>query len=240
MRRALARRTIEGPRNRNAKEAAMAEDAKLVEAVKEELIWEPRVDPAAVAVYAEDGRVTLRGSVGSPREKRDAGNAAARVLGVVSVDNELDVSVMTAKRREDADLRADVLQALMLDSLVPDTVDAIVHDGVVTLTGAASWQYQRDEAERVAEHVSGVVKVVDEIVLERPDSPRSDDVHEEIARAFRRSAVVDAAQLRVTTEDGVVTISGKVRSWAEHDDALAAAWAAPGVVEVRDDVTVEY
>jgi osmotically-inducible protein OsmY len=218
----------------------MAQETDVVQAVKEELIYEPKVDPSAVAVSSEDGRVTLRGTVGSPREKREAGEAAARVYGVVSVDNELEVRPLAGRRREDADLRGDVLQALMLDELVPDTVDASVASGVVTLSGTAGWQYQREEAEFAAENVTGVVEVVDEIELVHPAAPRATDVQEQIGRAFRRSAVVDADRLRVTTEGGTVTITGTVRSWAEHDDALAAVWSASGVVEVRDEISVEY
>ncbi len=93
-------------------------------------------------------RDTLRGTVGSFREKRKAEKAATRVYGVTEVSNELQVQMqMLDRRRDDADLRGDVLQALMLDSGVPMTVDAKVRDGIVTLTGTAPWQYQRDEAE---------------------------------------------------------------------------------------------
>ena len=93
-------------------------------------------------------RETLRGTVGSFREKREAEKAATRLNGVTEVSNELQVQMqMLDRRRDDADLRGDVLQALMLDSGVPMSVDAKVRDGIVTQTGTAPWQYQRDEAE---------------------------------------------------------------------------------------------
>jgi hypothetical protein len=104
----------------------MVSSEELIGNVKDELAWDTRVDPEAIAVSAEDGRVMLRGTVGSPRERRAAGKAAARVFGVVSVDNKLHVRLLTERRRDDAELRADVLQALMLNSLVPSTVDAKV------------------------------------------------------------------------------------------------------------------
>jgi osmotically-inducible protein OsmY len=113
------------------------------------------VDNAAIAVSANDGTITLRGTVGSLREKREAKKAAQRVFGVISVDNQLQVKLMNDEKREDADLRGDVLQALMLDGLVPSTVEAKVDDGFVTLTGTAEWQYQRDEAESVASNIVG-------------------------------------------------------------------------------------
>jgi osmotically-inducible protein OsmY len=112
--------------------------------VTEELLWDPKVDSRAIAVSADEGKVTLRGTVGSLREKREAAAVAARVFGVIAVDNELQVRLLDEAKRSDAQLRKDVLQALMLDDLVPPTVDAKVDSGFVTLTGTAEWQFQRD------------------------------------------------------------------------------------------------
>ena len=62
--------------------------------VAAELSWDPKVDSQAIAVSADDGAVTLRGTVGSFREKREAGKAAARVYGVTEVSNELQVRML--------------------------------------------------------------------------------------------------------------------------------------------------
>jgi osmotically-inducible protein OsmY len=221
------------------KENSMSYDTDLVADVSDELFWDPKVDNTAVAVSADDGKVTLRGSVGSLREKREARKAAERVFGVTSVDNELQVKLMNDDRRSDADLRGDVLQALMLDSLVPKTVDAKVDDGLVTLTGSANWQYQRDEAEFVASNIVGTLDVVDEIELTYP-TPDRGDVKESIKKAFKRNAALDADVLQISTDDGSVTLDGTVSSWAEHDEAIDAAWAAPGVTSVRDQLVVSY
>jgi osmotically-inducible protein OsmY len=217
----------------------MSLDNELAADVSDELFWDPKVDNAAIAVSANDGKITLRGSVGSLREKREAKKAAQRVFGVISVDNELQVNLMDDQQREDADLRSDVLQALMLDSLVPATVDAKVEDGFVTLTGTADWQYQRDEAEFVASNIVGTLDVFDEIELTYP-TPDAGDVQESIKKAFKRNAAIDANDLIISTRNGTVTIDGTVGSWAEHDEAIDAAWAAPGVTSVDDEMTVAY
>jgi osmotically-inducible protein OsmY len=207
--------------------------------VSDELFWDPKIDNEAIAVSADDGKITLRGTVGSLREKREAKKAAQRVFGVISVDNKLQVRLMNDQKRDDADLRGDVLQALMLDTLVPKTVDAKVGDGLVTLTGKADWQYQRDEAEFVASNIAGAIDVYDEIELTYP-TPQAGDVQGSIKKAFKRNATLDADDLFVTTDNGTVTINGTVSSWAEHDEALDAAWAAPGVTSVQDEMTVGY
>jgi osmotically-inducible protein OsmY len=217
----------------------MSWDNDLEGAVSDELFWDPKVDNVAIAVSADDGKITLRGTVGSLRQKREATSAAKRVLGVKSVDNQLQIKLMNDDKRADAELRGDVLQALMLDSLVPKTVDAKVEDGFVTLSGTADWQYQRDEAEFVASNIVGTLDVFDEIELNHP-TPDAGDLQESIRKAFKRNASLDADDLNVSTDNSTVTLTGNVSSWAQHDEAIDAAWAAPGVTSVDDRMTVSY
>jgi len=213
-------------------------DDELRRDVAAELLWDPTVDAGQIAVSADDGIVTLLGTVGSLRQKREAARAARRVHGVTGVHDELRVRILSSDRRGDDDLRADVRQALMLDSVVPPGVGAEVEDGFVTLTGTASWQHQRDEADFVAANVPGVRGIRDDITL--VPARNASDIAKRIAAAFRRNALLDADDLSVsTTCFGMVTVSGVVHSWAEHDGAVAAAWAAPGVTEVDDRILVE-
>jgi osmotically-inducible protein OsmY len=213
-------------------------DEELVRLVKDELRRDPEVDAAAIAVAGSDGRVTLRGTVGSDREKRAAGKAGANVFGVVAVDNALEVASLNARRREDAELRAGVLEALMLDTAVPESVDVKVEDGFVTLTGTANWQYEREAAEVVAGSIGGARDVGNEIELVRPTSPDVSEVKERIARALGGKGAAESDQLRISASAGKVTITGSVRSWSQHDDAVAAAWATPGVTELEDRIAV--
>jgi len=213
-------------------------DQGLINNVTEELFWDPKVDNAAIAVSADGGKITLRGTVGSFREKQEAKKDAARVYGVKSVNNELDVRLLDEHRREDADLRGDVLQAFALDYLIPGSVDAKVSDGFVTLKGSVDWQYQREEADFVAANVLGVIDVFDEIKLKAKLKAKA--VKDDIRSAFERNAALDADDLSVTTSNGTVKLKGAVNSWAEHDEAVSAAWAAPGVTDVDDRILVEY
>ncbi|MFC5268838.1 BON domain-containing protein [Kribbella qitaiheensis] len=214
-------------------------DEALALSVQDELFWDPKVDSEEIAVSADDGTISLRGTVGSFRQKRDARKAAERVHGVVYVENELTVRILTKSRRYDADLRGDVLRALLLDSLIPTTVDAKVSDGYVTLSGTVDWQYQRDEATFVAGNILGVTGVDNEILV-GGDGSTVGEVADDIQKAFKRDAKIDADSLTVAASDGKVTLNGSVRSWSEHDAALAAAWAAPGVTTVNDRLTVSY
>jgi osmotically-inducible protein OsmY len=214
-------------------------DAELELNVTDELAWDPKVDSEEIAVSADGGTVTLRGTVGSFRQKREAGKATQRVYGVLAVNNDLDVRILNEKQHEDADLRGDVLQALMLDALVPNSIDANVEGSFVTLTGTADWQYQRDEAEFIAGNVAGVTGIDNDVYLTSP-TPYAGDVRDSIKKAMKRDAKLDAKNIDVDTLNGTAILTGTVRSWAEHDSAVQAAWAAPGVTNVDDRLDIVY
>jgi osmotically-inducible protein OsmY len=212
-------------------------DSQMEGFVVDELRWDPKIDNSAIAVTADAGVVTLRGTVGSFRQKRDAQKDAQRVYGVKTVKNELEVRLLN--RRSNAELRGDVLQALMLDSVVPTTIDAEVDDSKVTLSGTAQWGYQRVEAELVAANVRGVASVDNEVDVV-PPGPSVDDVQQSIKKAMERNAKLDADSVTVESANGTVTLRGSVSSWVDHDQAIDAAWAAPGVSDVKDHIRVVY
>ena len=169
--------------------------------VSDELLWDPKIDNSAIAVSANDGVVSLRGTVGSFRQKREAQKDAKSVSGVKGLTNELEVRILTKDRRADADVRGDVLQALVLNSIVPPTIDAKADDGKVTLTGTANWMFQRDEAESVASNIRGVISVDNEVDLV-PPGPSAPDVQHSIKKAMERNAKLDAESVSVESSNG--------------------------------------
>jgi osmotically-inducible protein OsmY len=214
-------------------------DNELERTVIDELNWDPKLDGRAIAVSVNNGVVTLRGTVGSLRQKWEAREDAKRVYGVKSVDNELQVRILDDQRRDDAELRGVVLQALSLNDVVPAGIDAKVDDGLVRLTGKANWKFQRDEAGHVAASVRGVVHVINEIELVAP-GPSVHDLEHSIKKAMERNARLDAEEVSVESLNGTVTLRGTVSSWADHDQAVEAAWSAPGVTRVKDHLLVMY
>jgi osmotically-inducible protein OsmY len=82
-----------------------------------------------------------------------------------------------------------------------------------------------------------VLEIHDEIELTIGTAP-PDDIRYSIEQAFERHAKLDADELSVEIGDAMVTLSGNVGSWSEHDATVRAAWAAPGVAEVRDHIRV--
>jgi osmotically-inducible protein OsmY len=216
----------------------MAND-RLRAKVAAELGWDPKVDSTDITVSAEGGMVTLHGAVASCRQKREADNAARRVYGVTGISNYLEVHIPGRDRRADADVRADVRQALLLNCLIPATVQARVEAGLVTLSGVAAWQFQRDEAELACVAVPGVTGV--DVAISLHPALSDGDIQQAISAAFARSARLDRFELSVDNPlPGLVVLSGTVSSWAEHDAAVAVAWSAPGITDVDDRIVVAY
>ena len=212
---------------------------RLRQAVMDELSSNPRIDDRQIAVSVNDhDEVKLQGTVGSLRERIEAERTSHAVRGVRQVRNELEVHILTSDLRQDAEIRGQVLQALRLNSLVPETIGVTVEEGIVTLTGSAKAAYQRDEAEDVAVSVRGVRGIRSEIAFE--SNPDVSDIKLAIRGAIQRDAEFDAEGVYVTYENGVVTLSGHVSSWPAHDTVVTAARTANNVTKVVDHVAVEY
>ena len=207
--------------------------------VLEELEWEPTMGTSQVDVtVAGHGIITLTGLVKSYAEKVAAERAARRVRSVHAVVNDLDVKLPMAHERSDPDVAAAVVRALEWDVLVPhDSIEARVADGWVRLTGRVDWNYQRTAAADAVQSLAGV-KGVTNLITVRPRL-MVPDVKARIEAALRRSAEVDAHGVKVQVRNGTVTLRGRVHSWAEREAAESAAWAAPGVTTVENDLEIE-
>jgi osmotically-inducible protein OsmY len=212
-------------------------DRQLQQDVLDELKWEPSVEASAIGVEVKDGIVTLAGHVDSYVQKVSAEHAAQRVFGVKGVVMEIDIALPGSSKLKDADLARNASHALEWNASVPDNAIKIsVQDGWVTLAGEVNWAYQRWAAIRAVRDLIGVVGVNDHITIKPHVEPR--DVKTKIQAALQRHAHQESKSIDVGVNGSRVTLTGVVDSWAERDVARLAAWAAPGVNEVIDNMRV--
>ncbi len=215
----------------------MKTDVQLKADVSDELAWDPAINSTHVGVMVQDGVVTLAGHLDSFAEKHAVERAVRRVAGVRGIALDLDVRLSTEHQRTDADIAGAATAALALNTLVPrGQVKVEVEKGWVTLTGEVDWGYQLASAEQCIRPLAGVRGLFNKIIVK----PRvqSKDIAAQITAALTRQATREARNIGIEVEGGVVTLSGKVHSMAEHDAAIGVAFSAHGVSHVVDHLQV--
>jgi osmotically-inducible protein OsmY len=214
----------------------MKTDTELQRDVMDELKWEPTIKAAEIGVGVTDGVVTLSGYVDSFYKKWAAERAAARVFGVKAVAEEIQVRLPGSFKRSDEDIARAASNDLQWNVSVPyDRIKIQVEEGLVNLSGEVDWWYQKDAAEDAVRKLVGVVLVSNHITIKPAVKPQ--DVKDKIESAFQRNALLDSRRVTVETHGGKVILRGSVRNWAERDQVVWAAWAAPGVSEVESHIT---
>ncbi len=212
-------------------------DLQLQTDVQNQLCFDTRI-AAAVGVSVRDGVVTLSGTVDSWAQRHAAQQSAHRVAGVRDVANDLVTHVPGDLRRTDADIAKATRRALEWDVRVPDeAIQTTVAQGVITLEGVVECLSQRDDAEEAVRHLAGVHGIDNRLTVAPVVAPA--DVRTAVREALTRQARDEALSFDITDEDGRVTLTGSVRSWAERQAALNAAGATQGVRAVVDRLRVE-
>ena len=215
----------------------MRADSDIKRDVEAELKWAPDVWDTDMAVKVTGGVVTLTGYAVSAYDKSRAEAAAKRVLGVAGVANDLAVRAPFGGTPTDPEIARDAVAALKIElPLVWENIKPIVKEGHVGLEGTVEWHDQRERAEAAVRRLRGVLSVRNSISLK----PRvaTTEIKHRIEEAFRRSAIIDAGKVTIDASGSEVTLRGEVRSWAERDQAQQTAWAAPGVLVVKNEINV--
>lgn len=209
-------------------------DPQIQEDVRNELKWDPSLTSTDISVTSSDGIVTLRGSVPHYIEKLMAEHAAQRVGGVRAVADELEVKGIY--ERPDVEIARNAMSALEWNYSVPKTVKVAVDKGWINLSGTVEWDYQRNAAHNAVKEIFGVCGVTDNIAIETKAQP--DDIKYRIEEALKRSAESESRQISVSVAGDKVTLAGIVHSYSEREDARMAAWCAPGVKTVENNIRI--
>jgi len=219
--------------------ALMKSDTQIKADVLNELKWDSRVDETDVGVQVRNGIVTLVGTVDVYAKKIASREAAHRVHGVLDVVDELQVKVPGIGARTDTEVARAVREALEWDAFVPDDkIRSTVSLGIVTLEGQVQTWAQRADAERAVRGLTGVRGVINQItVMTKPVDPIR--IKSDIEDALQRQAEREARRLDIAVKDGVVTITGRIRSWAEKNAIDRVVGFAPGVRRVDDRLIVD-
>lgn len=217
----------------------MKTDYEIKEDVLSELAWQRNIDETEIGVIVEDGVVTLSGVVDSYAKKLAAEKAAKCVTGVKAIALDIEVKYGSDYKKTDKEIAKACVNALAWDTSVPDDkISVKVEDGWVYLSGELKYFYQKDAAKKAVENLLGVKGVINSIQIKQAVEPSQ--IKEKITNAFERSAEVNAKNITVLVDGHTVTLRGTVNSIAEKDEAQRAAYFAPGVYEVKNELKVQY
>ena len=226
-------------------------DSTTIADVKKALGLSSTVSGYEINVSAQDGRVTLTGQVPSADTKALAGQIASNTSGVKQVDNLLSVDPnvkrsAASSRVEDLELKTGLTQGIArAPSLAGKKIDISVDNQVVTLSGTVDTQAQRAEAEQIVKSTPGVTAITNNLAVASGEgqAAASGDANADLAKRVEfelfKSDAFNLQTMKITAENGSVTLGGTVRNKAEELLANRLAQGVDGVKKVNDQLKIE-
>jgi osmotically-inducible protein OsmY len=209
----------------------MKTDAQIQQDVIDQIKWNPLLNASEIGVAVKNGVVTLSGQVDTYQKKLEAEKEAKKIAGVRAIAEDIHVGISPSSQRTDAEIAEAVINALKWHTSIPqENIQVKVEDGFVTLDGEVEWEFQRESAKNAVINLTGVRSVINTIKLKHKVTPN--DLKQKINAAFHRSATLDASKIEIEVVGTKAILKGRVRSFAEREDAEKAAWAAPGILDV--------
>ena len=207
-------------------------DIQVKEEVLKALRWDTRIN-----VEVNNGRVTLTGTVDSYAVRLLAQEATQFVEGVFAIKNEIEVE-SPERSWTDIEINVAARKALEWDSLIPhERIQVTVSNGWVALEGKVDLLRERDDTERIIKRLAGVRGIYNQITVNSSEV-NTENVRGAIEEELTQRAHLEAERIRVSLNDGVVTLTGPVQSWEEERAIISAASRAPGVRGINDHLTI--
>ncbi len=220
-------------------------DTELSNDIASALQWDTLVDDALVQVSVKNGKVSLKGTVGSAAEKTRAINHAW-LPGIKEVDADLlkvnrwardrDLRAEKYIRKPDDKIKNAVEKAILYDPRVLSTqVNTQVDSGLVTLRGNVNTLSAKQAAAQDARNTVGVIRVKNQIkVSPLPEILSDEELEQKIQNKFKRDAYVQAFEITANVSSGIVNLYGTVDTYFEKARAEDLASEVPGVYAVNN------
>ena len=225
-------------------------DFEIENEIKEVLKWNEMVDDGLIDVEVKNGKVKLKGVVGSAAEKRNA-RWSSWVAGVKDVD---DSKLEVKWWAKDDDLRANkninvtdeeiaeaIKDAAFYDPRVYSFhIEPTVNGGWVTLRGTVNNLKAKKAAENLANNTLGVNGVINRIKVKGKQTPSDEEIEKKLESALTLNSITEPWEIKTTVNNGIVTLSGTVDSYTEKNEAEWIASGIDGVSAIDNLLNVNY
>ncbi|HEX3854001.1 MAG TPA: BON domain-containing protein [Polyangiaceae bacterium] len=197
-------------------------DVDIQRAVETSLLRDPGVDSSGIHVASTDGIVALTGKANNLLTKRRAVRIAESVKGVRAVSDRIELDL---KEQPDKQLTQEIQDALLFNTVTEsDKIGVKAEQGIVDLTGQVQSDQDRKMAERIAEGVSGVRAVKNDVLVDYSAQRTDPEIAADVQSRLRWDALLNDGLIDVRVKDGKVTLGGAVASAAERRRASSDAW----------------
>ena len=224
-------------------------DSRIESSAAKSYVFQTVLKDDSIKTVSKDGIVTLTGTVADANHKSLAQDTVASLPGVISVDNELQVSGEQPAEHSDTWIGMKVKLALLFHRNVSATgTDVNVKDGVVILTGEASNLAQKELTTEYAKDIDNVKAVVNDMTIAKtpatPEVTTGDKIDDASITAEVKSSLLShrstsALHTTVSTTDGVVTLGGVAKNAAEKSLVTKLVTDINGVTSVINNMTIE-
>jgi len=224
-------------------------DERIESSFNKTYVYKTYLKDEKIKINSKDGAVTLTGSVADETHKPMAADTAEALPGVKSVDDQITITGDRPTANSDTWVSMKVKSALLFHSNVnAHKTNVYVKEGIVTLRGEASSQAQKDLTGEYAKDVDGVKSIKNELTVAAAPTKASETVGETIDDASITAQVkgsllahrsTSALKTKVSTDNGIVTLTGKAKNAAEKDLVTKLATDIDGVKSVVNNMTIE-
>ncbi len=217
----------------------MKNDREIKERVLEELLHQKDIDETQIGVIVENGVVTLTGVVDHVNKKAAALRALENVKGIKAIVKDIKIKYGTDYKTCDKEIAKSITNTLEQEFESPNCdITVEVQDGFVFLLGKVRWDFQRQKAKKIAEQQLGVKGVINNLDIKQKVFPN--DVKTSITKAFGQMALIDANSISVDVKEQTVILRGKVKNFAQKQEASISTYNVPGVQDVVNELEVSY
>jgi osmotically-inducible protein OsmY len=224
-------------------------DDRIESSAKKSYVFKTYLKDDSIKTESKNGAVILTGTVADSSHRSLAEDTVESLPGVKSVDNQLTIAGEKPAEHSDMWIGWKVKSALLFHRNVSTTkTDVNVKDGIVTLSGEASSLAQKELTTEYAKDIDNVKEVHNDMtVAKTPALPAVETAGEKIDDASITAQVkasllshrsTSALKTKVSTTEGVVTLSGIAKNAAEKSLVTKLVTDIHGVSSVINNMTV--